>query len=114
MTGMLFIVLGCGFFAIWLVQRRKAQATMTWPAVAGVVRESKLVYERDAEGRNSPAASVSYSYAINGAPYYCNRIRVGGGGSYNQLLNRYRSGSAVQVFYDPGNPAAAVLERGAP
>jgi hypothetical protein len=97
-----------------MVQRRKAQATMAWPSVPGMIHESKLVYQRDAEGRNSPAASVTYSYAINGAPFYGNQIRVGGGGSnYKALLNRYRAGSPVQVFFDPRNPAAAVLERGA-
>jgi hypothetical protein len=110
---MLFIVLGCGAFAIWLVQRRQAKATMLWPAVAGMVRESKVVFEQDAEGRRSPTASVTYSYAVNGAPFFGNRVRIGGGGNYQQLLNRYKAGMPVQVFYDPANPVSAVLERGA-
>jgi hypothetical protein len=87
--------------SIWMVQRRQAQSTMTWLAAAGVVSESK-------------PASVSYTYAINGAPFWSSRIRVAGGGNYKQLLNRYKAGSAVQVFYDPNNPASAVLERAAP
>ncbi len=56
---------------------------------------------------------MTYAYSVNGAPFFGNRIRVGGGGNYRQQLNRYKTGSPVQVFHDPANPSESVLERGA-
>src|ERR1044072_6098706 len=60
MTGMILILLGLGSFAIWFVQRQQAQATMRWPSVAGVIRDARVMFERDAEGRQSPTMSISY------------------------------------------------------
>jgi hypothetical protein len=71
---------------------------------------------RDGDGEYQEDVRVSYDYVVGGAALRGNRISMSGSGSgtAKAKLARYRPGAEVDVFYDPGNPAAAVLERKLP
>jgi hypothetical protein len=110
--GLIFVALGSGAFVLWYFLRKKAQATMTWPAAPGMINDSRLEVREDSDGSVSTSASITYAYSIGPASYYGNRVCIGGARNPNNLVNRYQPGIQVQVFYDPQNPTSCVLERG--
>jgi hypothetical protein len=59
---------------------------------------------------------ITYNYVIAGKIYEGKRIRVTGMGCNKAwargIAKRYRAGRTVTVYYDPGSPEKAVLERG--
>ena len=111
--GIIFVLLGCGAFVLWYFQRKKAQATLSWPAAQGIINDARLVSTQDSDGSMNTKAAITYAYSIGAAPYYGNRISISSAGNPQNQVNRYRPGTQVQVFYDPANPASSVLERGA-
>lgn len=61
-------------------------------------------------------AAVTYVYTVNGAQYTSDRLAIGTGLGYGspaiaeREVAKYPAGSMVQVYYNPNNPAEAVLE----
>jgi hypothetical protein len=121
----LLVFVGAGIYALTLYAREKKKGaeTQTWPAVSGRVVEAYVAedVQVDSEGdRNRVfAPRVVYEYEVNGQTYRGDRLRIGiesFSGSrrrVEQELARYPVGSAVTVYYNPANPAEAVLQRGA-
>jgi len=116
------------FFAVLLVviapvvgwsayqQYREAKASVSWPSVQGVVNVSQ-VERQEPTRRVSYRAHVEYSYAVNDQQYTGRRLRLNDARSTQQsaaqaIVDRYRVGSPVTVFYDPTDPKSAALEVG--
>lgn len=62
-------------------------------------------------------ADIRYEYRVNGKRYSGQRVGIGedlGDHDVAGTLERYPQGASVTVYYDPDNPAEAVLERDAP
>jgi hypothetical protein len=97
-----------------------ARASLTWPLVQGEVVsasvdeteisvgkrkvrgfESKVIYRYTVAGRGYRGSLLYFGYRPDTDPE-CTR----------RLVERYPPGARVNVFYEPGNPAAAVLETG--
>ena len=60
---------------------------------------------------------IQYSYQVGGQAYQSNKYAPGpeiGGTGAHKIVARYPVGAQVMVFYNPQNPAEAVLERKAP
>lgn len=116
MFGPIFILAGLALFGGWYFLRKKAQATNQWPSVRGRVIASDINRYRDTDGEYREDVRVAYNYVVGGATLRGNRIGMSGSGSGTSKakLARYRPGAEVDVFYDPANPAAAVLERKLP
>ena len=58
---------------------------------------------------------VTYTYAVNGAPYTSQRISFAAGfppRETDAILSRYPVGQEVTVAHSPNNPAEATLETG--
>jgi len=110
----LAILFGLSMFGIGFYQSRKAKAIKSWPSVKGVVTGSKIVpgRDKDAEGNVIDQASITYMYAVSGSPFHGNRVKMGDPGNARKLIARYSKDRRVLVYYDPANPASAVLERG--
>ena len=55
---------------------------------------------------------VIYSYTVGGAEFRCQRVRAAddGNDSAAATVARYPAGASVVVYYDPENPADALLE----
>lgn len=92
-----------------------------WPTVVGVVTSSEVeggIGTSDYDSGWWP--NVSYNYHVDGKTYTANNIEVidvGNGNTDNyakQVVERYPVGKEVQVHFDPGNPAIAVLDPGIP
>lgn len=126
----IFFVLFFGvFFAVVItVKLRQVRAAARWPSVPGEIVSSApssgqvtthhATYDESedkVEVRNY--ARITYQYTVAGQPYTCSRLSVGedlGNDDVEGKLQRYPVGRAVQVFYDPADPAKAVLERDLP
>ncbi|MDX2161615.1 MAG: DUF3592 domain-containing protein [bacterium] len=106
------------FLFQWVKGRQRTAASAAWSSTTGRVIAASVV--RSARTGNSGGAyypSIMYQYQVNGQQYTGNRLHFGarmGTGFYQQVqarVNEFPVGSAVTVYYDPSNPADAVLER---
>jgi hypothetical protein len=119
----LLFVVGGGFM-IYLSRRnqKKADASLGWPSTTGTILETKAIrdYHSGAEDdihvvTYSP--KLKYTYRIDGIDYSSDKIAFGYGKKFNtemaalQSIQGYPQGGLVKVYYNPGNPNEAVLER---
>jgi len=120
-TTLPFVIVALVFVYIWLRGRRASSITKSWPTTTGRVLYSQVEW-RHSSGRSGGAyyPSVVYEYQINGQTYQSNTIHpgmeVGYGGfrsKVDQTVAKYPAGGMVEVFYNPENPAQAVLEHSA-
>ena len=92
--------------AIVWVNLQKKKAAQKWPSTPGTIKASSI----NGTGEDE-TANVQYSYSVDGKVYQSHRIGFLTTGTPLQLLRRYPSGKAVEVFYDPADPASSVLQR---
>jgi Protein of unknown function (DUF3592) len=119
-----FIIIAIVFIFLWLRGRRQVSSALNWPAVSGkvVFATVETRHSHSSSGGTSTAyyPNVTYEYTINGQRYQSSQISFGsqvGLGNYNAVLKKvvgYPINSMVQVYYNPDNPAQAVLEKSAP
>jgi hypothetical protein len=114
----IFLLFNAVFLGAIFATRRKMKAVQGWSSTMGMVLASYLERRRSSNNRGSTNYPVvQYSYAINGQMYQGGRIAPGpevGGTGAGRVVERYPVGAQVMVFYDPNNPAEAVLEKKAP
>lgn len=86
-------------------------STYAWPETTGTIEESR------GGDPKKPAFDhyyLAYRYTVSGETRVGRMLRFGhDGNDGTRLARRYREGSQVTVYYDPANPARAVIERGA-
>jgi hypothetical protein len=112
--------------AIALRRSLKARRARDWPAVPGQVVVSTIELRYGSAGGDGGGRTrawypvVAYVYAVGGRHYQGRNIVVGGHvgtgwqGPAQRVAARYPVGATVPVYYDPANPADAVLEKRAP
>ncbi len=117
----MLVLIALGLFAWAWFSHQRGQKSLAWPLTTGMitatgVREST---SEDSDGSRSTTCfpEVTYDYQVGGRNLSGSRIGVGSTSSTNQpaaalIANRYAVGSKVEVFYDPSEPAYAVLVRG--
>ena len=94
--------------------------TSRYRATEGVMQASRTVGHPTSTSKGRLLAHnvfVQYTYSVGGKDYAGTELRhnfiySGDRGDDDQMLMRYPEGSRVQVFYDPRDPANAVLEVG--
>jgi len=125
LCGGLFVLLfaGIGVFLIYhsIRSRRKAESSQGWPSTSGQVSEARVSHhtstDADGDTQDSYSPEVRYHYQTGGQEYDGSKIGFGFQQSFNsrsqaeQALTRFPEGSQVTVYYNPANPAEAVLER---
>lgn len=111
-----FLVLNAIFLGIIFFMRRRMAAVSQWPSTIGTVNTSYLERRSSSDGyTNYPV--VQYSYQVSGQAFQGMKIAPGpevGGTGAGKVVARYPAGAQVMVFYNPQNPADAVLETKAP
>lgn len=119
-----------GFLIAFSVRnRRKAEASQNWLSVPGRIVSAEVKQgtsretKRDITGEEREVTSyyyypaVEYTYEVGGQTYTGKRLAFGGIVGHSDpakaaaALAPYQPGSTVTVYYDPQNPAEAVLER---
>jgi hypothetical protein len=99
------------------VMARTPGKSSHWPTTTGQILASTINYRRRSGSGHSPYPLVMYVYQVEGQTYQSQRIYFGGvvGGSVmTGVIKKYPVGAQVPVYYDPQNPADAVLERSIP
>ena len=109
-------ILNIVFLTILFFMRRRMAAVSQWPATMGNVIMS-TIERRSSEDGYTDYPVVQYSYHVGGQAYQSYKLAPGpevGGTGARKVIAKYPAGAQVMVFYDPRNPAEAVLERKAP
>ena len=110
-----------------IVKTWQAREARSWPQTSGKVVSSVAevrdvrVSDDDREDgyrlEQHNFANVIYEYSVDGRKLNCNRISIGedpGDFQVAERLAKYPAGSIVTVYYKPGHPEQAVLERDLP
>lgn len=122
LDNLLLFALGMAMVAIdavvtWLLVRdlRLGRASRQWSCTRGTVVEARI---EELEGDSGPSyyPHVEFRYEVGGAIYHgkewTHHTQDGTSESAEAVLNRFPIGQAVDVFFDPADPARAVLEQG--
>ena len=122
-TTLPFVILALVFFYIAMRGRRASSITKKWPMAVGKVLHSDVELRRSHSSNGgyntSYYPSVVYEYEVNGQRYQSNTLSpgmeygLGFRGRVEARVARYPAGGMVQVYYNPENPAQAVLEHSA-
>lgn len=102
---LLFGALLSAILPIWRGQAL-ARASETWPKVRGQIIESNA-----GESSLRLLPKIEYEYTVGTAKFHASAIAYGfPADAHSSLVKlRVRSGDVVWVYYDPQNPARAVL-----
>jgi hypothetical protein len=104
-----------------------AIASRNWPTAAGTVQKVAVVSELSSSGTTRAYTyhyTVTYDYKVDEQTYGGDRYSLGTGSTASKRYQErskalttgkktYPVGSAVAVYYDPKDPASAILEPGA-
>jgi len=115
--GFVLLFLNAVFLGIIFFMRRKMAAVSQWPSTMGSVLSSRIEQRSSSEGGYTDYPVVQYSYQVGGQTFQTIKLAPGpevGGTGARKVVARYPAGAQVMVFYNPQNPAEAVLERKAP
>ena len=119
LTYVIFIALGAIFVILAVVQFLKARkAAKSWLTTPGTIISSivETRRERDMDGDRHTyhEPKVTYKYQVNELTYQGEAVGFGRStvrqSKAAQVVARYRQGDPVTVYYDPADPAKAVLE----
>lgn len=94
-----------------------ARKAASWPSTIGTVVMSDLEARHGSKGHYVNYPVVVYQYRVGGASYESRKVSPGmewGGTGAGKVVERYPAGSQVTVYYNPDNPAEALLERKSP
>lgn len=106
------ILLGIIFYA-----RMSAAKAKDWATTTGTVVFSTLEARRGSKGSTVYYPVVQYQYRAHAQQYESRKIMPGmdwGGSGAPAIVAKYPTGSTVTVYYNPENPAEALLERNTP
>lgn len=109
--GVIAIVIGAIPYIVQFRQGLRADASKKWPTSHGTVTASAL--ERLPDKKWRYRAAVQYAYRAGGKNYQASRVFWGGNEGREKhmasVIETYPVGAKVRVFYDPNDPAEAVL-----
>ena len=110
--GAIAIAIGVVLYVVQFRQGLRADASKKWPRASGTVTASAM--EKTPQQWPRYRAALQYSYRVGGKDYQSSRVFWGGNeGREKQMasvVETYPAGGKVRVYYDPKNPAEAVLD----
>lgn len=111
-----FLAVGLGILGFGVRSLAKSQQVEGWPKTWGTLLERELIESSDSDG-TTYRVEVRYRYAVAGREYESDRIAFGYTGSsahdtHRAIHEKLQRGDAVQVRYDPEDPAQAALVYG--
>ncbi len=119
---LIFLIIGLVALAGGYHFYQKSLAAKDWPTVDGKVMTSEISRTRSRSGRrrrsrNMYSADIVYEYSVDNIIYRSERVSFGDYRSSSpaharEVVDNYPVGASVRVYFDPENPATAVLEPG--
>ena len=114
-----FTLLAVALLLLWFFRHsvRRAAESRNWPIVEGSVIETSLKVVQDSQQQRFRPL-VEYAYRVGDRDYRCSRIQWGGlvdlpsRAAAAKVVGHYQTGKPIKVYYDPRQPAVAVLQPG--
>lgn len=115
-----FTGFGLIMLLIYISALMRAAASRNWTSVEGRIDSSHVGRVVSSRGRRQSTSNykpeIKYTYSVTGNAYEGSHIGfgvpiLGWQSSAEQVVARYPTGATRTVYYDPQNPAQAVLER---
>lgn len=118
----IMIVGGIGIYLIidWQRVKSKIEKSLTWALTKGEVIDRNIHIVGSLHGGEEYAPVVSYSYVVGDQTFQSQVFSFGKGPRfvvYEEaigMLDKYQLGDEVSVYFNPEDPAEAVLERDSP
>ena len=112
----IFAVIGVGVLWWGIRDSRTAIKSVSWPSVTGQVITSYVSESSDDDG-TMYSANIHYTYIVNNREYSGSRVSHGDLSTSDsrdaaKIVARYPAEEQVSVYYDPSDPAQAVLATG--
>lgn len=124
------LALGVLFFAFGVSFVLEANASRNWPTAQGTVETVRVTWRNDSNSNRSIPDreyfyEIYYSYAVDGRPFEGSRYSLGDGSTASDRMYRteeeareaafdaWMPAQTVAVYYNPADPASAVLDPGA-
>jgi hypothetical protein len=110
-----FMAIGWYIYRQWKRSKAVQEQSQVWPSTAGIVIKSRV--EVSGGESTSVTPRIVYEYGVGGRTYQNDKLRPGdiylsiSSGNAYDVVDRYPVGLAVEVFYNPANPAESALER---
>lgn len=108
-----------GLWGLWQ-QFQSANVSASWPSVTGIIEASSLQESTALPGQSkSWTLKLRYLYTLENKEYAGSALHLRGSPTYTKAGNaqaaaaRYREGTQVTVYYNPGDFSEAVLVPGA-
>jgi hypothetical protein len=112
---------GPGLFMLirWgIVPRRRMANSFDWPIAMGTIEQAAVQRAPSSDGDNMyRLAILRYTYTVGGRDYESDQYAFGGTAhthlsrrAARRIVKRYPVGTVVTVYYNPNDPADAVLE----
>lgn len=118
--GLPFFAIGVGFLLFSVIPSLyESQQMAGWPVTTGTLSFARL-NSHTSDGSTTYGVEARYSYRVAGRDYTNDRVAINSGsdnvGHFQQQLGSrlerlYRNHQPVTVYYNPANPAEAVLDR---
>jgi hypothetical protein len=118
LLGWLSVIAGAVAVVSGIAVLQRSKQTRAWPSTQGRILTSaiKAVMRFEADEAENYEPVITYSYSVAGKTYEGKRIRVASMAWKKAwargIAKHYRAGRTVTVYYDPGSPEKAVLEKG--
>jgi hypothetical protein len=120
LISLVFVAIGLGLFLYAWSVSAKAQQSPSWPSTDGVISHSAVLLQMQQAANSTNTATykadLAYRYKVHGREFSCGRVTFIDFSSTTAraqgLVNQYPNGAAVTVYFNPRNPADAVLEPG--
>jgi len=99
-----------------LVRRQRSKS---WPVAPGRITHSEMTVETKTSAKGESTmygARIAYTYAIGGVDHeghqvdWLDDIKTNFDSPARKLVAKYPVGQVVNVYYDPADPATALLE----
>lgn len=115
--GAAFVILNVIILRSIIITRHEVKQVAGWPSTQGMVMSSTVETFLFDDSGDEDHPAVKYSYQVGGQVFQSDRIAPGSrlrGWGAGRVVKRYPQGAPVVVFYNPQDPAHAVLEKKAP
>lgn len=107
-----------GFILFNLLNIIKALRSQQWPSTQGCITRANFrsIQSAGSSQDSSNYIDLSYTYDVLGQQFSAQRVAFGLGKQVRsravlrELIEQYKGGQAVTVYYNPSNPEQAVLE----
>ncbi len=114
----LWLTFFCAAAFLWqLLKLYRASQSLSWPATLALIKSVSIEERDQGDGEIAYNAHVEFSYRVSGKSYTSNRLTYAESTQLShekasKLISGLRPGLETNAFYNPSQPAIAVLQKG--